>query len=99
MHVAVIGAGAYGSYIINALIEKYPEIKITLFEVGNKAIKSESEIGYKSNILKDNYTGLDKGRFFGFGGASAKWGGQLLTFSQNDFFISRPVYGGHYKFK
>jgi len=48
------------------LSKKYPEIKITLFEVGNKAIKSESEIGYKSNILKDNYTGLDKGRFFWF---------------------------------
>ena len=31
------------------------------------------------------YKGLTDGRFFGFGGASVKWGGQLLTYTDNDF--------------
>ncbi len=83
--ICVIGAGAYGSYTINLLCEKYPDAQITLFDVGDANVKNEDEIGYKSNILKAAYTGLAKGRFFGFGGATAKWGGQLLTFTQNDF--------------
>jgi nucleoside-diphosphate-sugar epimerase len=83
--ICVIGAGAYGSYLINTLCEKYPTAQIILFDVGDSKIKSEKEIGYKSNILKSAYAGLSKGRFFGFGGATAKWGGQLLTFSKNDF--------------
>lgn len=82
--VAVIGSGAYGSYIIDTLIRKDPKIKITLFEVGTSQIKNELEIGYKTNLLSKVYTGLEKGRFFGFGGATTKWGGQLLIFSKND---------------
>lgn len=31
------------------------------------------------------YKGLTDGRYFGFGGASDKWGGQLLTYTDNDF--------------
>ncbi len=88
--ICIIGAGAYGSYLINVLCEKYPEAKITLFDVGDSNIKSEEEIGYKSNILKSAYTGLSKGRFFGFGGTTAKWGGQLLTFTHNDFQFPNP---------
>lgn len=80
----VIGAGAYGSYICQLLSEKYPHEEIILFEVGDDKIKNESEIGFFSKI-KTNYTGLQKGRFFGFGGTSAKWGGQLFTFTENDF--------------
>lgn len=85
MKICVIGAGTYGSYIINSLQNKYPEAEITLFEAGSKQIKSEEEIGYISKCQKAIYKGLTHGRFFGFGGTSAKWGGQLLTFSRNDF--------------
>jgi nucleoside-diphosphate-sugar epimerase len=81
----IIGAGTYGSYIANKISKTNPGAHITVFDVGNKIIKSEDQIGYKTNILKDNYFGTSKGRFFGFGGASTKWGGQLLTFSDNDF--------------
>ncbi|GIW68007.1 MAG: hypothetical protein KatS3mg096_875 [Candidatus Parcubacteria bacterium] len=90
MNVAVIGAGTYGSYIVNSLLNKFPEIKISLFEVGTWDIKNEGEIGYKSNVINGNYSGLSKGRFFGFGGTSAKWGGQLLTFSERDFSNPSP---------
>lgn len=85
MKVAVLGAGTYGSYVIDSLLRRYPNAKITLFDVGNHRCKSESEIGYYSSLKNALYKGLTDGRFFGFGGASVKWGGQLLTYTDNDF--------------
>lgn len=85
MKIAIIGAGVYGCYSIDAIQRKYPEADITLFDVGDKKIKSEREIGYYSSLKNALYKGLTEGRLFGFGGASVKWGGQLLTFTENDF--------------
>ena len=85
MKIAVLGAGTYGSYVINSLLNKYPDAQITLFDVGDKSVKSEKEIGFYSSLKKAMYKGLTDGRFFGFGGASDKWGGQLLTYTENDF--------------
>ncbi|MDV7140212.1 hypothetical protein R3X28_15070 [Maribacter sp. TH_r10] len=85
MNICVIGSGAYGSYTIDALLNKYPNANITLFDVGDATIKSEKEIGYLSNLKRRIYKGLSDGRYFGFGGATDKWGGQLLTFTKNDF--------------
>ncbi len=85
MKIAVLGAGTYGSYVINSLINKYPHAEITLFDVGDKHVKSEEEIGYFSLLKRAMYKGLTDGRYFGFGGASDKWGGQLLTYTDNDF--------------
>lgn len=85
MRIAVLGAGTYGSYVINSLLNKYPDAQITLFDVGDKSIKSEKEIGFYSSLKKAMYKGLTDGRYFGFGGASDKWGGQLLTYTDNDF--------------
>lgn len=88
--VCVMGAGAYGSYTVQTLCEYNPNIPITLLDVGDVNIKDEKEIGYETNLLGKNYNGLAKGRFFGLGGASAKWGGQLLTFTENDFANPTP---------
>lgn len=85
MKIAVLGAGTYGSYIIDSLLNKYPDAQITLFDVGDKSVKSEKEIGFYSSLKKAMYKGLTDGRYFGFGGASDKWGGQLLTYTENDF--------------
>lgn len=85
MKIAVLGAGTYGSYVINSLLNKYPDAQITLFDVGDKSVKSEKEIGFYSSLKKAMYKGLTDGRYFGFGGASDKWGGQLLTYTENDF--------------
>ena len=82
---AVLGAGTYGSYLCNLLSNVYPHEDITLYDVGNEHLKTEDEIGYLSHIIGAPYEGLQKARFFGFGGASVKWGGQLLTFGDNDF--------------
>lgn len=82
---AVIGAGTYGSYVSNLLSMVYPHERIDLYDIGNETLKTEEEIGLLSHITDAPYEGLQKARFFGYGGASVKWGGQLLTFSNNDF--------------
>ena len=38
MKIAVLGAGTYGSYVVNSLLEKYPDSEITLFDVGDKKV-------------------------------------------------------------
>ncbi len=83
--IAVIGAGTYGSYVSNLLSLVYPHERIDLYDVGDDHLKDESEMGYLSHITNAPYEGLQKARFFGYGGASVKWGGQLLTFTENDF--------------
>ena len=83
--IAVIGAGTYGSYVSNLLSSVYPHERIDLYDVGNEQLKDEEGIGYLSHITGAPYKGLQNARFFGYGGASVKWGGQLLTFTENDF--------------
>lgn len=85
MKIAILGAGTYGSYLVNSILEKHPAASITVFDVGDKAVKNEQEIGFYSSLKKAMYKGLTDGRYFGFGGASDKWGGQLLTYTDNDF--------------
>jgi nucleoside-diphosphate-sugar epimerase len=87
---AIIGAGTFGSYIAKRITELYPNHQITIFDVGSSIIRNEDEIGFKTNINKEQYIGTSKGRFFGFGGASVKWGGQLLVFGDNDFENPNP---------
>lgn len=82
--VAVLGGGAYGSYVVNKLHETGDAKHVSLIEIGDKVIKDEDAIGVGTNLTGANYTGLKSGRFFCFGGATRKWGGQLLTFSKND---------------
>lgn len=83
--IAVLGAGTYGSYVSNLLSLVYPHEQIDLYDVGDEHLKDEKEIGYLSHITNAPYEGLQKARFFGYGGSSVKWGGQLLTFTENDF--------------
>ena len=83
--IAIIGSGVYGSYAIKTISDKYTNANITLFEVGDKSIKDEKEMGFSTRLLNEKYTGLSDGRYFGLGGTSTMWGGQLLFFSKYDF--------------
>ena len=87
---AVFGAGTYGSYVCNLLSLVYPHERVTLYDVGDEELKTEEEAGYLSHIVGAPYEGLQKARFFGYGGASVKWGGQILTFTENDFANPTP---------
>lgn len=81
----IIGAGTYGSYLAYALSIKSPDLKILLIDVGDDLIRDEEAIGYQSNLVGKKYKGTKTGRFFGLGGTSNNWGGQLLFYSESDF--------------
>lgn len=83
--IAIVGSGAYASYAASVINEVHPEYEVHIFEVGDDTIRSQDEIGYTSELLNCSYDALTKGRYFGFGGATAKWGGQILSFSDKDF--------------
>lgn len=85
MNICVIGAGAYGCYAVDLISKIHPSAFITIIEVGDSTIRSEKEMGLLSILKKHSYSGLSKGRFFGFGGSTDRWGGQLLNYSSFDF--------------
>ncbi|SHF39493.1 hypothetical protein [Flavisolibacter ginsengisoli] len=82
--ICILGAGTYGSYLANAISKKFPQSIIKLVEVGDSKTKNEEKAGFLSFVKSGFYDGIKKGRYFGLGGTSARWAGQLLFFSEND---------------
>ena len=81
--ICIIGCGTFGSYLLKRLLEKYGDgADITVVEIGNRKTQSESEIGLGS-VAEFSKVSTD-GRYFGFGGTSARWGGQVLFFDERD---------------
>ena len=83
--IAIVGSGAYGSYAASLIGDLHPDWEIHIYEVGDKEIKDQDTMGLYSELVSNPYDALTKGRYFGLGGATAKWGGQILTFSKKDF--------------
>ncbi len=81
--ICIIGCGTFGSYLTKRLLEKHGDsIDITVIEIGNQKTQTESEIGLDS--ISENSTVSKDGRYFGFGGTSARWGGQVLFFDKRE---------------
>ena len=82
-NICIIGCGTYGSYLLRGLVEKYGnDVNITVLEIGNEKTKNESEIGLAAESGSARAAQL--GRYFGLGGTSARWGGQVLFFDERD---------------
>jgi len=82
--IAIIGSGVYGSYIARRLTDQ-SDLSLTIFEIGNKKISTDTNLNIPSKIINEEYSGTSKGRFFGLGGTSSKWGGKILFFDKNSF--------------
>ncbi len=83
LKVCIIGCGTYGSYLLRCLSEKYGnDIEITVIEIGDEKTKDESEIGLAAE--SGSARAAQQGRYFGLGGTSARWGGQVLFFDERD---------------
>ncbi|HFU76752.1 MAG TPA: hypothetical protein ENK66_10955 [Arcobacter sp.] len=81
--ICIIGLGTFGSYLLKRLIEKYgTSVEFVVIEIGDEKIKNEEDIGIKS--FAENTTAAKEGRYFGLGGTSARWGGQVLFFDERD---------------
>ena len=85
--ICIIGCGTYGSYLMKRLIEKYAtdiqnDIQITVIEIGDEHIKDEAQMGLAAE--SGSARAAQQGRYFGLGGTSARWGGQVLFFDERD---------------
>ncbi len=81
--ICIIGCGTYGAYLLNRLTESFGEkVEIIVVEVGDKNVKNEEEIGITSRSIFSKAS--KDGRYFGLGGTSNRWGGQILFFDDRD---------------
>ena len=81
--ICIIGCGTYGAYLIRRLSEKFGNaVDISAVEIGNEKTKNESEIGLAAE--SGSSRAAQQGRYFGLGGTSARWGGQVLFFDERD---------------
>jgi hypothetical protein len=81
--ICILGCGTYGSYLLGRFLELADDqLDITVVDIGDRKIKSEKEIGIASQSSISNAP--HDGRYFGLGGTSARWGGQVLFFDERD---------------
>jgi hypothetical protein len=81
--ICIIGCGTYGAYLLRRLVEEYRgKADIIVIELGNNSIVDEKQAGLLS--VSENSHAAKNGRYFGLGGTSARWGGQVLFFDQRD---------------
>ncbi len=79
----IIGCGTYGAYLAKRLAEKLGlDDKITVIEIGGEKTRDEAETGIEAESPVSRAAQL--GRYFGLGGTSARWGGQVLFFDKRD---------------
>jgi hypothetical protein len=88
--ICIIGCGTYGSYLLKRLLETNSNAQITIIELGNAQITNENTAGLLSNTTK--WQGASLGRYFGLGGTSDRWGGQLLFFDHRDQVDNNPIW-------
>lgn len=74
--VCVVGAGAAGIYLAVQLARK--KLRVVLLEAGAATCAGASVAGFEALFEASPYPGATEGRFFGMGGTTACWGGQLV---------------------
>jgi choline dehydrogenase-like flavoprotein len=89
--VCVIGAGVAG-LVLSRKLAAYG-FRVALLEAGGRDLEERSQSLYKSEMRGRNHGGTTEGRFRTFGGASTRWGGQLLSYP-DAVFEERAIFGG-----
>ena len=81
--ICLIGCGTYGSYLLKQLQDRFADtVEITVIELGNANIRDYTEAGVATAADTSKVSRF--GRYFGLGGTSARWGGQILFFDKRD---------------
>src|SRR5208283_1612541 len=81
--ICVIGAGVAG-LLLSKKLAGYG-FRVHLLEAGGKKLEERSQNLYKSEMRGRPHQGTTEGRFRTFGGASTRWGGQLLSYPEEVF--------------
>lgn len=80
--VAIVGAGAAGIYLARQLAVGGKDVVI--IEAGGAVCASNADLGFTANFPLDPYPGATRGRFFGLGGTTSRWGGLLFPHTTLD---------------
>ncbi len=80
--VCIIGAGAAGIYLAVQLASK--GLDVIIVEAGDSVCRDASEVGFNFRFSADPYPGAIKGRAFGLGGTTSRWGGLLIPHTRHD---------------
>ena len=88
--ICVIGAGVAG-LLLSTRLAGYG-LRVNLLEAGGKELEQRSQDLYKSEMRGRFHMGTTEGRFRTFGGASTRWGGQLLAYP-DEVFQTRELLG------
>lgn len=78
----VIGGGAAGIYLATELSRNGCDV--VLLEAGPRRCVDAETIGLGALFDGPDYRGATAGRFFGLGGSTSRWGGQLVPHSHHD---------------
>jgi choline dehydrogenase-like flavoprotein len=98
--VCIIGAGIAGLTLAHRLTRQ--GIDVALVEAGGQALEPASQnLITAAHLTGEPHLGTHEGRFRAFGGASLRWGGQLLPFpsatAQTRWPISAEDLAPHYR--
>jgi choline dehydrogenase-like flavoprotein len=77
--VCIIGAGVAGHSLAQRLT--VAGIHVVLLEAGGRSLEERSQSVYNARMARLKHNGTYEGRFRLLGGASTRWGGQLLPFT------------------
>jgi choline dehydrogenase-like flavoprotein len=89
--ICVIGAGIAG-LVLSRRLASYG-FHVYLLEAGGPELEERSQELYKSEMRGKLHGGTTEGRFRTYGGASTRWGGQLLSYP-DEVFRERALFGG-----
>ena len=81
--VCIAGAGIAGLVLAEALIGS--GLRVALLEAGGKTLEARSQQLYTVEMAGHPHSGASEGRFRTFGGSSTRWGGQLLSYTDDVF--------------
>ena len=89
--ICVVGAGVAG-LVLSTRLRKYG-FMVNLIEAGGMTLEDRSQRLFDAPVSGRRYTGVTDARFRLFGGASTRWGGQMLPLS-DEVFQRRDVVSG-----
>jgi choline dehydrogenase-like flavoprotein len=81
--ICIAGAGIAGLVLADALIGT--GLKVALLEGGGKSLETRSQDLYKVKMVGQPHSGASEGRFRIYGGSSTRWGGQMLSYTDDIF--------------
>jgi choline dehydrogenase-like flavoprotein len=80
--VCIIGAGAAGLYLGSELARIGKSV--VLLEAGGKSCQDAASLGFDARFAPTAYPGAIRGRAFGLGGTTSRWGGLLIPHGESD---------------